>query len=71
MNESTIILTASIHLSPLLDFVDMDGPLLLKKISPRASPSITANLFSGKPGLGVELKAGYELGVSTVVSCRF
>lgn len=63
MNESTIGTAAIAHLSPLLDYVDMDGPLLLKEdIATGISFDNGKPVFSGKPGLGVELKEGYELG---------
>lgn len=55
MNESTIGSAAIAHLVPLLDYVDMDGPLLLKE-------DLATGLTFGpervdiprKPGLGVE-----------------
>ncbi|MFT3823293.1 MAG: dipeptide epimerase [Chitinophagaceae bacterium] len=57
MNESSIGTAAIAHLSPLLDYVDMDGPLLLKE-DLATGISFDAQgkpVFSGKPGLGVEL----------------
>jgi len=57
MNESTIGTAAVAHLLPLLDYVDMDGPLLLAE-------DIATGIFydhgkitvSEAPGLGVEIK---------------
>lgn len=60
MNESTIGTAAIAHLSPLLDYVDMDGPLLLQEdIATGISFDNGKPVFSGKPGLGVELNADY------------
>jgi L-Ala-D/L-Glu epimerase len=55
MNESTIGSAAIGHLLPLLDYVDMDGPLLLDEDI--ASGLVIENgkvILSGKPGLGIE-----------------
>lgn len=56
MNESTVGSAAVAHLLPMLDHVDMDGPLLL------AEDIATGIIFdygkvtvSGKPGLGITL----------------
>jgi L-alanine-DL-glutamate epimerase-like enolase superfamily enzyme len=56
MNETTIGSAAIAHLSPLIDYMDADGPLLL-------SEDIAGGLFYDygkisipqKPGLGIEL----------------
>jgi L-alanine-DL-glutamate epimerase-like enolase superfamily enzyme len=56
MNESTIGTAAIAHLGPLLDYVDMDGPLLLKEdIATGLTFDNGKVIFSGKPGLGVEI----------------
>ena len=58
MNESTIGTSAIAHLLPLLDYVDMDGPLLL------AQDLATGIIFekgkvivSDAPGLGIQLNS--------------
>jgi L-Ala-D/L-Glu epimerase len=57
MNESTIGSAAIAHLAPLLDYIDMDGPLLLAE---DVATGITYDngkiMYSGKPGLGVEFR---------------
>jgi L-alanine-DL-glutamate epimerase-like enolase superfamily enzyme len=57
MNESTIGSAAIAHLSPLLDYVDMDGPLLLAEDIATGlhfdNGKVTCN---DAPGLGVEIK---------------
>ncbi|AXY74714.1 dipeptide epimerase [Paraflavitalea soli] len=61
MNESTIGTAAIAHLGPLLDYVDMDGPLLLKEdIATGLDFKAGKAIFSGKPGLGVEFTDVYE-----------
>lgn len=57
MNESTIGTAALVHLSPLADYLDADGPLLL------ASDTASGLTFdfgrirlSDKPGLGIDLQ---------------
>jgi L-alanine-DL-glutamate epimerase-like enolase superfamily enzyme len=61
MNESTIGTAAIAHLGPLLDYVDMDGPLLLKEdIATGLDFKNGKAIFSGKPGLGVEFTDVYE-----------
>jgi L-alanine-DL-glutamate epimerase-like enolase superfamily enzyme len=55
MNESTIGSAAIAHLAPLVDYVDMDGPLLLAEDT---ATGITYDYgkvsISDKPGLGIE-----------------
>jgi L-alanine-DL-glutamate epimerase-like enolase superfamily enzyme len=57
MNESSIGSAAIAHLLPYLDYVDMDGPLLLKE-----DLATGLEFHNGKvtipqrPGLGVEYK---------------
>jgi L-Ala-D/L-Glu epimerase len=56
MNESTIGSAAIAHLSPLLDYLDMDGPLLLAEdIATGLQYNHGQVLCSDKPGLGVEI----------------
>ncbi|OQP58053.1 dipeptide epimerase [Niastella vici] len=56
MNESTIGSAAIAHLSPLLDYVDMDGPLLLAEdIATGIQFNHGKIICSDKPGLGVEV----------------
>ena len=57
MNESTIGSAAIAHFLPQLDYVDMDGPLLLKE--DMASGILFDNgkvSLSGKAGLGILLQ---------------
>lgn len=54
MNESTIGSAAIAHLAPLLDYVDMDGPLLLAEdIASGLQYNYGKITVSGKPGLGI------------------
>jgi L-Ala-D/L-Glu epimerase len=54
MNESTIGSAAVGHLLPLLDYVDMDGPLLLSEDLATGVKIVAGKvLLSGKPGLGI------------------
>lgn len=56
MNESTVGSAAIAHLNPLLDYVDMDGPLLLAEdIATGLQFDFGKVTCSDKPGLGVEL----------------
>ncbi|MGB8193879.1 MAG: dipeptide epimerase [Chitinophagaceae bacterium] len=56
MNESSIGTAAIAHLLPLVDHVDMDGPLLLAEdIATGLSFHEGRVVYSGKPGLGVEV----------------
>jgi L-alanine-DL-glutamate epimerase-like enolase superfamily enzyme len=54
MNESTIGSAAIAHLSPLLDEIDADGPLLLKEDIGEGLRYDNGNIYiSSAPGLGV------------------
>jgi L-alanine-DL-glutamate epimerase-like enolase superfamily enzyme len=54
MNESTIGSSAIAHLSPLLDEVDADGPLLLKEDIARGLKYDNGNIYiNSDPGLGI------------------
>lgn len=55
MNESTIGSAAIAHLMPLLDYVDMDGPLLLAEdVASGLAYDSGAVKVSERPGLGIE-----------------
>ncbi|TWI85726.1 L-alanine-DL-glutamate epimerase-like enolase superfamily enzyme [Lacibacter cauensis] len=55
MNESTIGSAAIAHLAPLVDYVDMDGPLLLAEdIATGLAYDYGKVTVSDKPGLGIE-----------------
>lgn len=55
MNESTIGSAAIAHLSPLLDYIDMDGPLLLAEdIATGLNYDFGKYSLSDNPGLGIE-----------------
>jgi L-alanine-DL-glutamate epimerase-like enolase superfamily enzyme len=57
MNESTIGSAAIAHLAPLADYLDMDGPLLLKEdLATGISFNNGKVQFSGAPGLGITFK---------------
>ncbi len=55
MIESSCAISAAVHLSPLVDYVDLDGHLLLD-IDPFSGLSLTDNRIipSLEPGLGIE-----------------
>ena len=54
MNESTIGSAAIAHLAPLVDYVDMDGPLLLAEdIATGLTYDQGKVSVSEKPGLGI------------------
>jgi L-alanine-DL-glutamate epimerase-like enolase superfamily enzyme len=54
MNESSIGSAAIGHLLPLLDYVDMDGPLLLDEDIASGLEIVQGKVtLSGKPGLGI------------------
>ena len=58
MNETTIGTAAIAHLLPLLDYVDMDGPLLLAEdVATGVSFDHGKVILSERPGLGIELIA--------------
>jgi L-alanine-DL-glutamate epimerase-like enolase superfamily enzyme len=57
MNETTIGSAAIGHLAPQVDYLDMDGPLLLKEdtaVGLKYDQGVVT--LSDKPGLGIELK---------------
>ncbi len=56
MNESSVGTAAIAHLAPLSDYVDMDGPLLLKEdIATGVNFKHGAIQYSDSPGLGITL----------------
>ncbi len=56
MNETTIGTAAIAHLLPLLDQVDMDGPLLLAEdVATGISYDYGKIFYSDKPGLGIDI----------------
>ena len=56
MNESTVGSAAIAHCLPQLDFVDMDGPLLLAEdIATGIGYDYGKISISGKAGLGISL----------------
>ncbi len=56
MNESTVGSAAIAHLLPQIDYVDMDGPLMLcEDIATGLTYDFGKVTVSGKPGLGVEM----------------
>ena len=58
MNESSVGTAAIAHLAPLLDYVDMDGPLLLAEdIAKGVGFNFGKIIYNDKPGLGVEVDA--------------
>jgi L-alanine-DL-glutamate epimerase-like enolase superfamily enzyme len=58
MTESSVGISAIAHIAPLLDYVDMDGAMLLAK-----DPAKGVRIFPGEvrfpegPGIGAELLA--------------
>jgi L-alanine-DL-glutamate epimerase-like enolase superfamily enzyme len=56
MNESTIGSAAMAHLSPQIDYIDMDGPLLLSEDLATGLEYNGANFsVSNEPGLGINI----------------
>jgi len=55
MNESTIGTAAIAHLLPLIDYVDMDGPLLLEEdLATGIEYDFGKIIYSDEPGLGIK-----------------
>ena len=58
MNESSVGTAAIAQLAPMLDYVDMDGPLLLAEdIAEGVEFDKGKILFNGIPGLGINIQA--------------
>jgi len=54
MNESTVGSAAIAHLLPFIDYVDMDGPLLLEEdVATGIEYDYGKIIYSGAPGLGI------------------
>ena len=54
MNETTVGTAAIAHLLPLIDYADMDGPLLLAEdVASGISFDLGKISYSGEPGLGI------------------
>ena len=61
MNESSIGSAAIGHLAPLVDYLDMDGPLLLKEdLATGFSFDFGRLIYPAKPGLGIDFTGLYE-----------
>jgi L-alanine-DL-glutamate epimerase-like enolase superfamily enzyme len=60
MNESTVGSAAIAHLSPLVDYVDNDGPLLLSEDVATGLHFAKGRVeVSGKPGLGIDFTSAF------------
>ena len=65
MNESTVGSAAIAHLLPAIDFVDMDGPLLLTQdVATGLTYRDGAVTIPGGPGLGISFKGLFSRGDS-------
>jgi L-alanine-DL-glutamate epimerase-like enolase superfamily enzyme len=61
MNESTVGSAAVAHLLPFIDYVDMDGPLLLEEdVATGIGYDFGRIIYSDLPGLGVEYKGLFQ-----------
>jgi len=61
MNESTIGTAAIAHLLPLIDYVDMDGPLLLEEdVATGIDYDFGKIIYSGEAGLGIKYTGLYK-----------
>ena len=57
MNESSVGTAAIAQLAPMLDYVDMDGPLLLSEdIAEGVKFDLGKIIYTDLPGLGIEIK---------------
>lgn len=55
MNESTVGSAAIAHLLPFIDYVDMDGPLLLEEdVATGIEYDYGKVIYSDEPGLGIK-----------------
>ena len=62
MNESSVGTAAIAQLAPMLDYVDMDGPLLLKEdIAIGVTFEAGKIIYTQVPGLGITMKEKYIL----------
>jgi L-alanine-DL-glutamate epimerase-like enolase superfamily enzyme len=56
MTESSVGISAIAHIAPLLDYVDMDGAMLLAKDPARGVTILPGQvIFSAGPGIGAQL----------------
>lgn len=61
MNESTVGAAAIAHLLPFIDYVDMDGPLLLEEdVATGIGYDYGKIIYSNEPGLGISYKGLYK-----------
>jgi L-alanine-DL-glutamate epimerase-like enolase superfamily enzyme len=61
MNESTVGSAAIAHLLPFIDYVDMDGPLLLKEdVATGIHYDDGRIVYSDAPGLGIDYTGLYQ-----------
>ena len=61
MNESTIGSAAIAHLLPFIDFVDMDGPLLLEEdVATGIGYDFGKISYGEEPGLGITYSGLYS-----------
>ncbi len=61
MNESTIGTAAIAHLLPFIDYVDMDGPLLLEEdLATGINYDYGKIIYSNEPGLGINFTGLYK-----------
>jgi len=66
MNESTIGSAAIAHLLPLIDHVDMDGPLLLEEdVATGIEYDYGKIIYSDMPGLGIEYSGLYKKSIDS------
>jgi L-alanine-DL-glutamate epimerase-like enolase superfamily enzyme len=62
MNESTVGSAAIAHFLPQLDYVDMDGPLLLKEdVATGLTYDNNVVSVSEEPGLGIRFNEEFQL----------
>ena len=61
MNESTLGSAAIAHLLPLIDYADMDGPLLLEEdVATGIDFDFGRIIYSDEPGLGIRYTDLYQ-----------
>jgi L-alanine-DL-glutamate epimerase-like enolase superfamily enzyme len=61
MNESSVGSAAMAHLAPLVDYLDMDGPLLLEEdVAAGVAYDNGRVLYNGLPGLGIDYKGLFQ-----------
>ena len=61
MNESTVGSAAMAHLAPFVDYLDMDGPLLLQEdVATGVEYDNGKIIYNNQPGLGIKYTGLYE-----------